>query len=436
MLSITSQGKGWRWRGGADSGGPGGGAGPRGPIGGDRGFGRHDADCRRDGGRLGDDRLAGAEKRRRGLGRDASRILEIVKQTGYVPDATARVFATRRSGFVAALVPSLNNSNFADTVRGMSEVFDVARLQMLLGDTEYSLAREEDLIRAFLERRPEAIVLTGGVHTARARALLANAEIPVVETWDLPKEPLGDVVGFSNEEAGATMVRYLYERGRRRIGFIGGATNNDTRGSERRRGFERAVKALGLPTDRLVATGKPPVSMAQGADALDKMLSAWPDVDAIVCVSDLSAFGVLAECQRRDIDVPGRIAIAGFGDFEVARCCHPRLTTIAVDCAGNRPPRRRSRACGARRAQPGRAEGAGDGEDRVSGGGAGDGVTVKIRRLGDTNAHSSECYGKARTTPLPPKFCIRSSADRGHLWRGTDQELAFGSERLGGARSP
>ena len=33
------------------------------------------------------------------------------------------------------------------------------------------------------------------------------------------------------------------------------------------------------------------------------------------------------------IDVPDRIAIAGFGDFEVARCCHPRLTTIAVDCA-------------------------------------------------------------------------------------------------------
>jgi len=38
------------------------------------------------------------------------------------------------------------------------------------------------------------------------------------------------------------------------------------------------------------------------------------------------------ECQRRGVDVPGRIAIAGFGDFEVARCCHPRLTTIAVDC--------------------------------------------------------------------------------------------------------
>ena len=260
------------------------------------------------------------------------RVLDIVKRVGYVPDATARMFATRRSGFVATLVPSLNNSNFADTVHGMSEVFDAAGLQMLLGDTEYSLSREEDLIRDLLQRRPEAIVLTGGAHSGGARNLLASADVPIVETWDLPKEPLGDVVGFSNEEAGAAMVRYLYERGRRRIGFVGGKTSFDTRGTQRRTGFRRAARALGLPIDRIILAGKTPVSMSQGPAALEAMLTRWPDVDAIVCVSDLSAFGVLAECQRRGIGVPGRIAIAGFGDFEVARCCHPRLTTIAVDC--------------------------------------------------------------------------------------------------------
>ncbi len=262
------------------------------------------------------------------------RVLDVVRRVGYVPDATARLFSTRRSGFVAALVPSLNNSNFADTVHGMSEVFDAAGLQMLLGDTEYSLSREEDLIRALLQRRPEAVILTGGAHSEAARKLVAGAGVPIVETWDLPKDPLGDVVGFSNEDAGAAMVRYLYQRGRRRIGFVGGKTHFDTRGTERRAGFRRAARALGLPGDRIVLAGEPPVSMAQGAEALEAMLARWPDVDAIACVSDLSAFGVLAECQRRGIDVPGRIAIAGFGDFEVARCCHPRLTTIAVDCAG------------------------------------------------------------------------------------------------------
>ena len=54
----------------------------------------------------------------------------------------------------------------------------------------------------------------------------------------------------------------------------------------------------------------------------------------MICVSDLSAFGALMECQRRGWEVPGRIAIAGFGDFEVARACHPRITTVAVDCVG------------------------------------------------------------------------------------------------------
>jgi LacI family gluconate utilization system Gnt-I transcriptional repressor len=41
----------------------------------------------------------------------------------------------------------------------------------------------------------------------------------------------------------------------------------------------------------------------------------------------------MAECQRRGIDVPGKLAIAGFGGFEVGASCHPRLSTVAIDCA-------------------------------------------------------------------------------------------------------
>lgn len=77
------------------------------------------------------------------------RVLAAVKRVGYVPDLSARVFASRRSGFVAALVPSLNNSNFAETVRGMSEVFDPEGLHMLLGDTEYSFRAKSRSYRLF-----------------------------------------------------------------------------------------------------------------------------------------------------------------------------------------------------------------------------------------------------------------------------------------------
>jgi LacI family gluconate utilization system Gnt-I transcriptional repressor len=49
-------------------------------------------------------------------------------------------------------------------------------------------------------------------------------------------------------------------------------------------------------------------------------------------VSDLSAFGALMECHRRGLSVPGDIAIAGFGNYEVAACCHPRITTVDIEC--------------------------------------------------------------------------------------------------------
>ena len=186
-----------------------------------------------------------------------------MKRVGYVPDLNARVFASGRSGFVAALVPSLNNSNFAETVRGMSEVFDEAGLQMLLGDTEYSVSREKSLLSAFLQRRPEAIILTGGDHTPRARQLLMRAGIPTVETWALPKRPLGHVVGVSNREAGATLVRYLHSRGRKRIGFIGSGGGDDARGDERRLGYQQAVHEIGLPKGRVVLVGEAPASISR-----------------------------------------------------------------------------------------------------------------------------------------------------------------------------
>ena len=88
---------------------------------------------------------------------------------------------------------------------------------------------------------------------------------------------------------------------------------------------------MGLPAGRVISFGQPPISMAQGAQAVVQLMAQWPQVDAAVCVSDLCAFGVLAECQRRGWAVPQRLAIAGFGDFEVGRNCHPRITTVTVD---------------------------------------------------------------------------------------------------------
>jgi LacI family gluconate utilization system Gnt-I transcriptional repressor len=113
------------------------------------------------------------------------RILAAIEELGYVLDLSAGGLSSKRTGFVAAIIPSINNSNFSDTARGITDALEGSGLHLLLGYTDYSVQQEEKLIEAMLRRRPEGIILTGGSHTARARKMLVNAAIPVVETWDV-----------------------------------------------------------------------------------------------------------------------------------------------------------------------------------------------------------------------------------------------------------
>jgi LacI family gluconate utilization system Gnt-I transcriptional repressor len=274
----------------------------------------------------------------RALKRDASiapatrrRIQKIVDQLGYVPDRLAASFSSQRSGFVGVLVPSLNNPHFAETVAGLQDALSDADLQVLFGHTGYLAIQAERLIESMLQRRPEAMIITYDDHTARSRELLIGADIPVIEIWEHPEEPIRHVVGFSNRRAAADMTRHLIDIGRRRIGFIGESDDVGTRGAERRKGFMDAMKAAGLDGRRCMATVRPPINMAQGRAAMAALLARWPDTDAVMCVSDPAAFGALTACHMAGRTVPHDIALAGFGDFEISRCALPSISTVVVD---------------------------------------------------------------------------------------------------------
>lgn len=257
------------------------------------------------------------------------KIREAADRLGYVLDSNAANLRRQRTGFVAVTIPSISNANFADTVGAMSERLAECDLQVLLGYTNYNIVEEERLVGQLLRRRPEAIVVTGGRHTEGASRLMDSAGIPVIETWDLPTDPIGHVVGFSNADTSHMTVSHLLSEGYRRIAYIGGDTAGDTRGAARRQGFIDVMRAHGADASRLIGAGrKAPISMREGANAIGELLEVYPDTEAVICVSDLSAFGAITECQRRGIDVPGDISIAGFGNFEIAGISVPEITTV------------------------------------------------------------------------------------------------------------
>ncbi|MEM8570567.1 MAG: LacI family DNA-binding transcriptional regulator [Pseudomonadota bacterium] len=258
------------------------------------------------------------------------RIQEAARNLGYIYDTTALAFRTQRSGFVAITLPSVNNASFADTFRSFSSAITGSGMQTLLGATNYRIEREEELVGQLLARNPEALVMTGGHHTETTRELVRKRNLPVIEIWDLPARPLGHVVGFSNAEAMGVVVRHLADLGHRKLAFVGASEGGDLRGAERRDGTKHAAASLGLPEVAFLDAGPAPVTMRQGAELAKRFGKRLLDFDAVVCVSDPVAFGVLSECRRMGIEVPKELAITGFGYFDVAVVSEPNITTVDV----------------------------------------------------------------------------------------------------------
>jgi LacI family gluconate utilization system Gnt-I transcriptional repressor len=145
-----------------------------------------------------------------------------MRELGYVPNQLAGALAGARTKSVGVLVPTIANSIFADTVQGLSDELEPLGYAVILAQSRYDADREDHMLSALLSRRPEAIIMVGSPATEDGARLLRRAGIPIVETWELPDEPIDAVAGFDNYAAGVAVAQHLVAQGRKHLAFIGG----------------------------------------------------------------------------------------------------------------------------------------------------------------------------------------------------------------------
>lgn len=260
-----------------------------------------------------------------------ARIDEAVQRLAYRPNLMAGGLATARSRTVGVIVPSIINNFFAATVEELAAPLAGHGYQLMLGNSGYSQETEEALVLSFLSWSPAAIVLTGHRHSRRTLQMLLEADLPVVEMWELGERPLDCAVGFSHRAVGAAVARHFIDRGARRLAFVGAALDRDHRAAERGAGFIEATEAARLESPvRVAMPGR--ASVRVGGEGLGELMTRAPEVEAAFFSNDALALGALFECQRRGWRVPDKLRLCGFGDLDYAAASVPALTTA-------RPPR-------------------------------------------------------------------------------------------------
>lgn len=255
------------------------------------------------------------------------RVRAAVDQLGYVPNMVAGGLASSRSRLIAVIVPAITHSIFSATIQAMTDALSDAGYSVILGLTGEADEHMNDVLLSVLGRRPDGVILTAAVISPEARRKLKTAGFPVIETWDIPDDPIDRVVGFSHRAVGRRVAEHAIAQGARSALMI---SASGRRAADRQEGFRAAFEAGGgRPPETIVFGGV--TTFGQGREGLARALDAGQRPDVVVCTSDWSAHGVLTEALRRGVKVPGDLRVIGFGDLDFSAETEPSLTTIRID---------------------------------------------------------------------------------------------------------
>ncbi|MEW5713422.1 MULTISPECIES: LacI family DNA-binding transcriptional regulator [Pseudomonas] len=255
------------------------------------------------------------------------RIAEVVAELGYVPNLVAGGLASARGRIVAMVIPNISGPIFANTIQGFSDTLSRHGYQLLLASSYFSAEQEESAVRAFLGWSPAALVLTSRFHSTGTEKMIADADIPVVETWDYVPDRAPLQIGFSHYEVGVTAARYLHGKGYRRIAFVQNSATGDFSALERGDGFAATLIELGVQP-WVFAPDADRAPFEAGRQAMEALMNHATPPDAIFFANDNLAAGGLLAGQRAGLKIPQDCAVLGFGDYPFAEMLLPSLSTI------------------------------------------------------------------------------------------------------------
>ena len=254
------------------------------------------------------------------------KVLTILAETSFRPNAAARTLASGRSGVVGVVMHVDPHFLFRDAyftllLQGLSDALAEQEIGLMLWLGHRS--KEETL-----ERIQSIGLLDGVVVTAHTLddplvdGLLASP-LPTVLIGHRRADRKASYVDVDHVHAADAVTSHLVSIGRRRIGHVTG-TRGTVAAEDRIEGYRRAMHRAGLDTAGLVVDGD--FNRATGIAGAAELLDAG--VEAIFCANDAMAAGALETIHARDLRVPDDVALAGFDDLDFSALLDPPLTTV------------------------------------------------------------------------------------------------------------
>lgn len=260
------------------------------------------------------------------------RVLSVINENGYVPNALAQGLRKNRMQNIGIIVPDITNEFFAKMTLYMQQAFFEMNYSTLIYNTDENAALEARHLQNLIAQNVSAIVFIAGGGNQQPE------DIPAIPTIFLDRTPpradkIASYISIhtDNFKGGYLAGRALLEGGCRNPAVVMDEISNKI---ERFRGFSRALSEARVPISSEAVYKLSTVNFETAYGAICNSISEGKVYDSYFCATDLLAIGTMTALLEHDISVPEQARIVGFDDISPASYCRVPLTTIHQDIKG------------------------------------------------------------------------------------------------------
>ena len=250
-----------------------------------------------------------------------NKVLKIIKEKGYKPNANARGLASRKSTTVAIVVPKISRASVAEMIQGIDD--SAKRLGYtirLFINTDPK--QEQELWSEVIASSVDGILLMNDEMTQETFKSIQYTPVPILFVNAVPQTEQFGSVCIDYEECGYNITKQMIEKGNKDIMFIG-TEHKYTVNDLKLKGYMRAMEEAKLPINIVYSSGDININEKHFSSVIDKKI---PEVALVV--RDSMAISFMNIAIKKGYKVPQDLQVIGFQNTKYAELSNPKLTCV------------------------------------------------------------------------------------------------------------
>lgn len=261
------------------------------------------------------------------------RVIKAAQEMGYVPNQAARQLRRKKADAVGYILPA-NTPRFADPfftefLAGLGDETAVHPFDLMISIAAPGEEAERQIYRNWVQgHKVDGLILTH-MHLYDWRAqFLSQNKIPFSALGNSKDDLDFARIEVNRREGMIELVDHLAKKGFKRIAYVGGPLDLKIN-ADQFDGYRSGLEANKITLDMsLVAKGD--LTSSSGFQAAEWLLSIATPPDAIVCINDETAFGVLHAAHEYGLKIGQNFAVAGFDGVQASKHTEPPLTSLDI----------------------------------------------------------------------------------------------------------